>query len=115
MSDPVVVVVTPPAVVGVVVSPPPAVGVVVTPGQGPAGPPGPTGATGPAGAGGARYVHTQSGAATPWIVNHNLGVRPVIDIVDAGGSQVLAEILHVSANQANVYFAIPATGQAICV
>ena len=108
MSDPVTVVVSPPPVVAVVVNPPPVIDVVVTPGQGPAGPPGPAG-------GAARYIHVQSSAATPWIVNHNLGVRPVVDIVDAGGSQVLAEIIHISSNQVNVYFATPATGQAICV
>lgn len=108
MSDPVTVIVTPPPVVEVLVAPPPVCEVIVTPGQGPAGPPGTAG-------GAARYIYTQASAATPWIVNHNLGVRPVIDIVDAGGSQVLAEIIHISNNQAKVYFASPATGQAICV
>ena len=61
------------------------------------------------------YVHTQSSAAATWIVNHNLGHRPLIDVLDAGGNVVGAEVVHVSENQANVLFAAAYTGQAVCI
>ena len=50
---------------------------------GPAGPPGPTG---PAGTAGVSYLHSQSGAASTWIVNHNLGFKPNTSVYSVGGT-----------------------------
>ena len=71
------------------------------------------GDTGPSGLA-ARYEHSQPIAATPWIVNHNLGYRPQVQAVTVGGVALLAEVLHNSANQAFVYFDLPTAGLAIC-
>lgn len=73
--------------------------------QSPAGPPGPSG-------GG--YEHTQATPATVWTVNHNLGRRPNVAILNVGGGQILARVIHVSVNQARVYFDLPTTGLAAC-
>lgn len=56
------------------------------------------------------YVHTQASAASTWTVNHNLGRRPAASVRSAGGIEVIAQVLHVSDNQLQVIFAVPATG-----
>lgn len=73
------------------------------------GPPGPPGASG------AGFVHTQGSAATEWIVNHNLGFKPSVEIFDAGGREVEADVLHMSDNQVRIYFTSAVAGTARCV
>lgn len=68
----------------------------------------------PAGAPGGTYEHVQSPAAAEWIVNHNLGYRPNISVLTIGGVKVIAEVLHISNNQARVYFDTPMAGMAVC-
>lgn len=77
------------------------------------GPTGPAGPEGPPGPMGGYHEHTQSTPATTWIVNHNLGYNPVIEILSPGGLTVVAEIQHMTTNQARVYFLTPQTGKAI--
>lgn len=74
------------------------------------------GTQGPAGGGGGggNFTHTQTLAAASWTVNHNLGYRPAIQTLTMGGVEFLGEVLHVSANQAVVYFDSPSSGLAIC-
>lgn len=62
-----------------------------------------------------RYVHSQNAPSSVWTVNHNLGERPIIGVFDNLGEQVLADITHISNNQAQIIFAAPATGQARCI
>jgi len=61
---------------------------------------------------GVAYTHTQSVPLAVWTVNHNLGTRPAVAIVDSGGNEVEADVVHVSANQLLIRFAIPFTGLA---
>jgi hypothetical protein len=70
------------------------------------------GPPGPAGAGGRIHVHTQSVPASEWVVNHNLGIVPSVEVY-VGGAQVLAEVVHVSADQARIYFAVATSGTAL--
>lgn len=58
------------------------------------------------------YEFTQSTPSSEWIINHNKGYRPITEIFDAGGSEIDAEVLHVTINQTRVYFAAPQTGSA---
>lgn len=60
------------------------------------------------------YVHTQSAPSTLWIVNHNLGYRPVIEVLSVGGIVVEANTTHVSDNQALISLNAAAGGSAIC-
>jgi len=86
--------------------------------QGPSGPPGPagpTGAQGPPGPSGGGFNHTQSLAAAEWIINHNLGFRPAVEILGVGGNEVEAHVLHMSINQVRVYFTAAFAGSARCV
>lgn len=78
---------------------------VVTVGQGPAG---------TAGVGGGAYQHSQPVAASPWIVNHNLGFRPNVSVLSVGGVEMWAEVIHISVNQVQVLFDDPRAGLALC-
>lgn len=73
------------------------------------------GAPGPRGEpGGPHHVHEQLAPAAEWVINHNLGLRPVIAVHGPGGASMLAAIVHVSDNQARVYFDAPVSGYAVC-
>lgn len=72
--------------------------------QGPAGPPGASGDF--------SYDHTQSSASAQWIVNHNAGFRPDVEVRNSAGGVVGAEVLHVNVNQTWIMFSAPQIGSA---
>lgn len=55
------------------------------------GPQGPTG--------GAAFVYTQTVPATTWTINHNLGYRPSVELIDSGSQEIDGEVAHPSVNQ----------------
>ena len=55
------------------------------------------GPQGPAGSG--AYIHTQSAASTTWIINHNMGFRPSVELLDSGSQEIDGEVSHPSVNQ----------------
>lgn len=59
------------------------------------------------------YIHDQSSASAEWIVNHNFGYKPVIDILDAADREIEADVIHISDNQTRVYFNQPKMGKVI--
>ena len=59
-----------------------------------AGPQGPGG-----GGAGAAYVHTQASPATTWTINHNLGFRPSVELLDSGSQEIDGAIAHPTVNQ----------------
>ncbi|MGJ4927462.1 hypothetical protein ACQR1K_09975 [Bradyrhizobium sp. HKCCYLRH3095] len=75
------------------------------------GPPGPMGPPGPASA---FFEYAQTSPLNEWIVNHNLGFRPSVAVVDDGGNAVLAAVAHPSVNQCRISFALPMAGRARC-
>jgi hypothetical protein len=70
-----------------------------------AGPPGPAGSS-------AGYDHTQSSDSALWVINHNLGYKPSVQIFSVGGLEVIGEIHHISVNQVNVSFNDSISGSA---
>jgi hypothetical protein len=56
------------------------------------------------------YVHTQSTPSDLWTVNHNLGYRPVIEVLSDGGLVVEASVAHISNNQSQISFNTVQTG-----
>ena len=56
--------------------------------QGPQGPPG-----------GAAFVYQQVSPATTWTINHNLGYKPSVELLDSGSQEIDGEISHPSDNQ----------------
>lgn len=78
--------------------------VVVEGNPGPQGPPGPMG---PAGSGASVdrfYTHNQLSASTSWVINHNMGKYPSVQIIDSSGNNVYAGIAHPSDNQTVLTF-----------
>ena len=68
--------------------------------QGATGVIGVSGATGPQGpAGGAAFVFEQVSPATTWTINHNLGYRPSVELLDAGSQEIDGDVTHPSVNQ----------------
>ena len=61
---------------------------------------------------GVAYTHLQSVAAAVWTLNHNLGFRPSVSILDTGGNEVEADVVHMNSNQLVIRFAIPLAGLA---
>jgi hypothetical protein len=55
--------------------------------------------TGGGGGGTTAYVHTQSTPATAWTINHNLGFRPSVELLDSGSQEIDADVSHPSVNQ----------------
>lgn len=72
----------------------------------------PRGVQGPAGPAGASYEHVQSTPASTWIVNHNLGFHPSVSVRSTGGLELVAEVAHLSVNQAEIRLLTPFTGTA---
>lgn len=68
---------------------------------------GPPGIPGSPGAG---FVHSQPSAETEWLINHNLGVRPSVAVIDTGGNELDAAVQHMSLNQLRVHFVAPTAG-----
>lgn len=71
-----------------------------------AGPPGPAGTGG--------FLFTQASPLQVWVVNHNLGFRPTVQVYDTGGSVVSTEVVHVSINQCQIINAVPFAGFCRC-
>lgn len=99
-------VVQPAPVIRSTLQPAPVIRSTLAVGQGPAG---------PSGARAQRIRHDQTTPASPWVVNHNLGSQPLIEVFSAGGSKLLVQIVHTSANQALIYPDEPTTGFALCM
>lgn len=70
------------------------------------------GETGPAGGGVEQlsYTHYQGVAATEWVVLHNLGYHPSVQVVDSGGTVVEGDIIYDSVNQLRLRFAYAFSG-----
>lgn len=65
-----------------------------------------------AGSSGIAYTHLQVAASALWTVNHNLGMRPAVTIIDVGGNEIEADVAHQSSTQLVIRFAIPVAGLA---
>ena len=57
------------------------------------GPQGPKGDTGTA------FEYVQAAPATTWTINHNLGFRPSVELLDAGSQEIDGEVAHPTINQ----------------
>ena len=57
--------------------------------------------------------YDQTVAATTWTINHNAGRGVNISVYSVGGLQVIAQVIHVSVNQAQVLFDSAYSGYAI--
>lgn len=70
------------------------------------------GPQGPAGQAAQGYVHTQSTPATTWTMPHNLGYKPIVELLNAGSQEVDADVVHLSQNVTVAYFTTSIAGSA---
>lgn len=82
--------------------------------QGSPGPIGPPGPQGPPGTGDKNYLHVQNLASDTWLIFHNLGKFPAIQVVDSAGTIVQGEISHIDTNTSMVVFSVIFGGTASC-
>jgi hypothetical protein len=57
-----------------------------------------------------RFIFIQSTPADEWVINHSLGGRPSISIVDSAATLVIGEVVYVSDTQVIVRFTAPFSG-----
>jgi len=58
------------------------------------------------------YIFEQVQAASSWVITHNLGKFPSVEIIDTGGNLVLGEITYNSINQVTLTFNAAFSGKA---
>lgn len=80
--------------------------------QGPAGPSGPPGPEGPPGLAASGLTFMQGTPDTTWVIDHNLGFKPAVEIIDQDGNEVDGEVSHLNINQLRIYFVTPLAGLA---
>lgn len=68
------------------------------------------GPIGPTGASFTAYEHSQSVPSAAWVINHNLGYKPVTQVFNSGSNLVDCEVVHNSNNQITCLFVSPITG-----
>lgn len=71
--------------------------------QGVMGPPGPSG----------NSITVSFPAQLQWVVNHNLGRYPSVQVLNFASQVAIAEIQHNSSNQFRVVFVVPTAGVVI--
>lgn len=70
------------------------------------GPPGPPGSSG-------LGINVQFvSPSEEWLINHNLGYKPVVELFTTGGIEMQAAVIHTSVNQVLVQFNSPQAGSA---
>lgn len=60
----------------------------------------------------AYYRHVQASAAAVWVVQHNLGKRPNVSVVDSAGDLVNGDTHYDSDTQLTITFSAPFSGEA---
>jgi len=60
------------------------------------------------------YTHPQDAARTVWEVEHNLGKRPSVTVVDVNNVQGYGIVTHTNANELTITFPGDTSGKAYC-
>lgn len=58
------------------------------------------------------YVHNQLTATERWEIQHNLGRRPSVTVVDSGENVVIGDITYLNDNEIVIDFMAPFSGKA---
>lgn len=58
------------------------------------------------------YEHTQGAVSSSWVINHNLGFKPNVTIVDSAGTIYEGEITYTNSNSLTVSFSQSFSGKA---
>jgi len=65
-----------------------------------------------AGSNSRRHVHTQASPSTTWVINHTLGGKPSVTVVDTADTVVIGEVTYNSNSQVTVEFTAAFSGYA---
>lgn len=57
-----------------------------------------------------RFVFTQASPSDTWVINHTLGGRPSVTVVDSASTTVIGEVSYISDSQVEVSFTSPFSG-----
>jgi len=57
-----------------------------------------------------RHVHAQGSASASWVIDHVLGGRPSVTVVDSGGTVCVGTVVYNSDIQVTVNFTVPFSG-----
>lgn len=79
---------------------------------GPIGPQGPVGPTGPAGQSGGFFQYTPADARDVWYINHNLGYKPSVRIIDNFSTEYFGQITYTDNNNLTLTFSEAVYGTA---
>jgi len=58
------------------------------------------------------YEHMQGAVSDTWVINHNLGFKPNVTVVDSGGTIYEGEIAYTNSNSLTVSFSTAFSGKA---
>lgn len=58
------------------------------------------------------YTHTQTAAASTWVINHNLSYPPAVTTVTTEKQSVFGDVRYTGDKQITVYFSVPFSGYA---
>ena len=64
--------------------------------------------------GDAGFTHTQSSASATWTVDHSLGRKPSVTILNSSDIEIEGEVEHSDNNTVIVRFSVAVAGTAIC-
>jgi len=67
---------------------------------------------GSAGANVRRHIHAQQSVSNTWVINHTLGGKPQVTVVDSADTVVIGEVTYNSNSQVVVLFSAPFSGYA---
>lgn len=56
------------------------------------------------------YTHTQTTPLTTWTINHNLGIKPQVQLLSLGGIEFDGNVIHTSSSQTIIYFTTAISG-----
>lgn len=59
-----------------------------------------------------RHVHSQASPQTTWTINHTLGGKPSVTVVDSADTVVIGEVTYISNTQVQVSFTAAFSGYA---
>lgn len=59
-----------------------------------------------------RHVHSQGSPQTVWTINHSLGGKPSVTVVDSADTVVIGEVTYISNTQVQVSFTAAFSGYA---
>lgn len=60
------------------------------------------------------YIHEQNLATNIWYVNHNLGKKPAVSVIDSSGKIVYGNVEYLNENELIINFKYPFSGKAYC-